>query len=294
MFLIYIDEIFGFGRVDITLINTVDYIMILAGSLFSLYYLFGKAENYPKLSFSQVVQANLGRKRGLKMTFSFLGCLALQYYIGLILLKFLLKRVKWLADANNDTLHLLMPVVVAFIPAYFIPLFTSIIKNIAIQLDSGKNPDIFNPVTRLLYFGHETSYMFWNYCIRLAGARYTAEMLNDTNNEPILNMLFERNKLGLALLSKDEAILKYKYLSNKAHLLVNIFGYQYVVEKTKNKEEKIILHDDFSQADNWSGHERRIRKELADLNRIEEKKYIKSAIREGLPKKPKIPDKYKI
>lgn len=255
----------------------LDHIGITIGVVFFIIFLVVRAENKPRLSFLQVIKANLKLGRGWEILFSFILCFAILYFFGyLILILFFTNRE--ILRLNQDTGHIPIPFITV--------LLTSQLYDLVVRKGSKslvKSKELSNLIRLLIYFNEVTIY-FWRAAVSYAISFFAAEIITNEDSNSTITMLFEKKKLAISLKRKSFYPLVARYFAIKVHLLMDHYGYNALNSLLLDKNFKKDLHNLFkTDKGEWDGRERRQKNIYTQKRRrIGDFKHIKSAINEGL------------
>lgn len=233
---------------------------------------FVRAENDPKLSFSQVLRANFRAKRGVGVFVSLLVSAIAIFTIGYFMIV--------LVHASNQgevlcgkTRHFVIPFLVTLTPTFMLSL---IIKTIGKQL--AIKGFVGSPL-RLIQFINERTVYLWKTCINIASAALSEDVIECDTNGKTVRMLFERTKICIALQQKEPYILRTYDERKKTHFLMNYYGYEDLLDHLEDDHFIGQLHDDFEL---WDGYENRQKTIDGSEHRLGDKKHLRSAVSEGM------------
>lgn len=262
------------------MLNIIDYIIITLGTLLSMYIFLHKESetNRAKIKVSQIVKANCEQERALNIAILFIFWFVLQWATSYWLLLCSL-NIQFFVKFHKTTFHVLLPLACTNLPIWTYHFISKCIRA------GGVNPIFTKAFTRYFQLINELSINYWNTCISVADAYCAFGIIKKRENRPIIRMLFEKRKLAIAFITRDQSILKYRYLNTKTHQLMGHFGYDKLMYHLRHKEFKSVLEEDFryNNKKKWSGMERRKKTESSKhIRRIVDFKHLASAVQEGL------------
>jgi len=256
-----------------------DYLSICIGVTFSIFVLFELANNKPRYSIYRVIIGNIRIGRRGRFVASFFGCFILKYISSYALMQLVILN-NTILTFNQNTRHCIIPFFLPLLPATFYLIFANNITPKALE----PKPDSLSTPAQLFRYLNELTINFWNASIRKANRWYSKKIIDDENTEEIINLMFEKKKLIIALKEKKNRPLFPVGKTSKTHYLMNHYKFDDFLLYIRDKDYKTFLSYEFAYKNKrWDAQERRNNKEYSDeRRRIGDYKHIDSAVREGL------------
>lgn len=191
----------------------------------------------------------------------------------------LVLRNATILEANENTGHSIIPL--------SMPLFLATTYMLATKITPRPlkpKPNELGILAKLFQFITELTIQFWNVSIRDASTWYSREIVKDVNNNEIINLLFEKKKIVIALKEKSNQPLFAMKKHKKTHYLMNHYKFDAFSIHIRDHDLRDYLSYEFThKRRKWSGIERRQDNRPPNKGRrIVDYRHINSVVREGL------------